>query len=158
AGLEPTTNIFDPTLVVNDDGMPIGFQLGSTSVHVKDGEALTTYDVLVDSFRFRVSSPLTSIGPDPATPGNVLYSGILALKLSKAGGFSVAGGTSMKERTVGNLVVSVNPTTNAITGCYGTLNAQQACLNMGGIYNPGAAVKCRIPYPCEAAPNSIFLG
>jgi hypothetical protein len=157
-GLDSATKTFDGAAAITAEGMPIFFNMGAATNTLKDGGALDNYDVMVDAIRFRTPSPLTSIGNDPSIPGNVLYSGTLSMKLSKLGGVSMPGGRAMKERVVSTLLISVNPTTLAIGGCYGTLNAQQDCVNIGGAYDPTAAVKCKIPYPCEATPNSIFLG
>lgn len=158
ANLDPSSQIFNPTLAATEEGVPMSLFLGGgpTGLKVQAGSVLLAYDVTIDTLTFRNSH---LIGTDPAIAGNTLYSGELILKLKKIGLTSdVAGGTELRERSVGTMTVSVNPTTNTITGCYALTDARQSCIEVGGTYDDSSYPRCKLPYPCSGIPNAIFLG
>ncbi|MGZ3747288.1 MAG: type II secretion system protein [Pseudobdellovibrionaceae bacterium] len=158
ANLAPsvTTTPFNTTQAATPTGIPFAIRLGDptpTGVVVQAGSTLQNFDVVVQNLDFH---NVTLVGADPAVANNKLYSGELVLKLQKNGSYTnVAGGTELKWRSVGILLVSVNPS-GFITGCYALASAQQACNQVGGTYNGATTPPCQLPYPCPA--NSVFLG
>jgi hypothetical protein len=152
--LDSTTKIYNNSLAASTLGLPLGFNLGAQKVIA--GKELLPYDVKTEYLNFR--SNLPPIGADPLVPGNQLRTGQLFLKLSKLGGGKAAGGSEMRERVVGTLILSVNASTNAIARCYALVDAEQACKELNGNYDPGGTPKCKLPFPCAGIPNSIFMG
>lgn len=158
ANLDPSTRTFDSIQAATPIGIPLSLQLGSgtTGPKVEAGSILQSYDVTVDYLQYRRAA---MAGADLNVPGNRLYSGELVMKLKKSGSSKdVAGGVELRERSIGTMILSVNPTTNQITGCYTLADARQACTEIGGTYDDASTPKCRLPYPCESIPNSIFMG
>jgi hypothetical protein len=158
ANLADSSKSFNPALAATEDGVPISLLLGGgpTGLKAQAGSVLMSYDVTIESLNYRNAH---TIGTDPAVPGNTLYSGELMLRLKKNGQTAdVAGGTSLRERSVGTMTVSVNPATSRITGCYALTDARQSCIEVGGTYDDATYPKCKMPYPCAGVPNAIFLG
>lgn len=158
ANLDDSSKSFSPTQAATEDGVPISLYMGGgpTGQKAQAGSFLMSYDVTIETLTYRNAH---SIGTDPAVPGNTLYSGELMLRLRKNGPNSeVSGGTSLRERSVGTMTVSVNPATNTITGCYALTDARQSCVEVGGVYDDTSYPKCKMPYPCAGIPNSVFLG
>jgi type II secretory pathway pseudopilin PulG len=158
ANLDPSTRYFNATQAATEHGFSLNLQLGAgpDGPKVQTGSALKNYDVTVDYLVYR-NVGLT--GGDPAIAGNNLYSGELALKLKKSGpSKSVAGGNELREKSIGTMIVSVNPTTNLISSCYALTDARQACTDVGGNYDDSTTPRCKMPFPCAGIPNAIFLG
>jgi hypothetical protein len=158
ANLDPSSRTFDPVQAASATGIPMSIQLGSgnTGPKVEAGSKLQNYDVEVDYLQYRRAAVS---GADPAVAGNRLYSGELVMKLKKSGAAKeVAGGNELRERGIGTMILSVNSTTNLITGCYTLADARQACTEVGGTYDDATTPKCKLPYPCDAIPNAIFMG
>jgi type II secretory pathway pseudopilin PulG len=158
ANLDPSTKVFNETQAATEQGFALSLQLGAgaSGPKVETGSILKNYDVTVDYLVFR-NVALT--GGDPAIAGNRLYSGEIALKLKKMGpAKAVSGGTELREKSIGTMIVSVNPTTNIISSCYALVDARQACTDVGGAYDDAGSPRCKMPYPCAGLPNSIFLG
>lgn len=153
--LDPSSQTYDPAAAATPDGFPMSFNLGA-GLQVAAGQTLLPYDVRVKSLNFVSTTP--PIGADPLFAGNQLYSGQLFLSLTKAGGKDAAGGADMQKRAVGTLVISVNSGTNAISRCYALVDADQACKELNGIFDPSGSPKCKLPFPCAGIPNSIFMG
>jgi len=157
ANLESAPQVFNIAQAATPGGVPLVLQLGGgpTGPKVQAGSQLRNYDVTVDYLTYR---NVNLLGADPAVAGNRLYSGELILKLKKLGQSSaVAGGNELREKGIGTMIVSVNPT-NRITGCNALTDARQACAEVGGTYNDSTTPRCKMPYPCAGIPNSIFLG
>lgn len=158
ANLDPSTQYFNATQAATEQGVSLSLQLGAgpTGPKVQTGSILKNYDVAVDYLAYR---NVNITGADPAIAGNMLYSGLLALKLKKLGpSTTVAGGVELREKAIGTMIVSVNPTTNMISSCYTMTDARQACTDVGGTYDDSTIPRCKMPYPCAGIPNSIFLG
>lgn len=158
ANLDPASRNFDATQAATEDGVPLSLFLGGgiTGPVAKAGSKLMSYDISIDSLNFRNAH---AIGTDPAIAGNTLYSGELILQLKKMGESSeVAGGNTLRERSVGAMTISVDPTTNVIGGCFALTDARQACKEVGGTYDDTSYPKCKMPHPCEGKSNTIFLG
>lgn len=157
ANLSPASKTFNPTQAATNDGVPISLFLGggATGLIAQAGSDLRSYDVNIESLSYKNAHP---IGVDPAVPGNTLYSGELILKLQKRGTASdVAGGTALRERSVGTMTISVDAT-NTISGCYALTDARQSCIEVGGTFDDTTYPKCKMPYPCDGIPNAIFIG
>lgn len=158
ANLDPASKNFDLTQAASEEGMPFSLFLGGgvTGPVAKAGSTLLNYDITVDNLSFRNAH---AIGTDPAISGNTLYSGELVLQLKKMGNSAdVAGGNTLRERSVGAMTVSVNPTTNVIGGCFALTDARQACKEVGGVYDDTSFPKCKMPHPCEGKADAMFLG
>lgn len=158
ANLDPSTRHFDATQAATEAGFPLSLQLGAgpSGSKVQAGSLLKNYDVAVDYLVFR---NVSVTGGDPSIAGNSLYSGELALKLRKTGNVKdVAGGVELREKSIGTMIISVDPVTNLISSCYALTDARQACTDVGGSYDDSTTPRCKMPYPCEGIPNSIFLG
>lgn len=158
ANLDPASKIFNPTLAATEDGMPISLFMGGgpTGLKAQAGSVLMSYDVTIDNLNYRNAHV---IGTDPAAAGNTLYSGELIVKLRKNGQASdVAGGTVLRDRSVGTMTVSVNPATNTITNCYALTDARQSCVEVGGTFDDTSFPKCKMPYPCSGIRDAVFLG
>lgn len=158
ANLEPSSKYINLTQAATTDGVPLILQLGAgpTGPKVQAGSELKSYDVTVDYLSYR---NVSLMGADPAVAGNRLYSGELILKLKKLGPATmVAGGNELREKGIGTMIVSVNPTTSMITGCNALTDARQACAEVGGTYSDSTTPRCKMPYPCAGLPNSVFLG
>jgi len=156
--LDPSTRTFNLSLATTPDGMPLSLRLGggSTGAKVEAGSVLRNYDVEVDYLSYR-NAAFSQM--DPQTPTNRLYSGELVLKLKKSGApNAVAGGNELRERTVGTMVVSVNPVTSQITDCYALMDVRKACEEVGGTYDDTKDPKCQLRYPCEGQLNAMFMG
>lgn len=155
ANLDASTRTFYLSQATSADGLPLSFQLGSTTEKVEAGRELRNYDVVTQYLSFHSSA--TPIAADPMIAGNQLYSGFLVLKLLKRGEGAVAGGNTMHEIGVGTLILSVTPA-NYISRCYALADARQACEEAGGVYNDLTTPRCKLSYPCEGVPDSIFMG
>lgn len=158
ANLESSSQPFNVTQAATAEGVPLILRMGAgpSGPKVQAGSVLNNYDVTVDYLSYR---NVSLMGGDPAVAGNRLYTGELVLKLKKLGPSSiVAGGNELREKGIGTMVVSVNPTTNLITGCNALTEARQACTDVGGTYSDTTTPRCKMPYPCAGIPNSIFLG
>jgi competence protein ComGC len=153
--LDSSTQTYDGALAASPSGLPLSFNLGA-GLKVAAGETLRPYDVKVKSLSFVSTTP--PIGADPLIAGNQLYSGQLFLDLTKLGGDNAAGGATMLTRAVGTLILSVNTASNAISRCYALVDADQACAELNGIFDPAGSPKCKLPFPCAGIPNSIFMG
>lgn len=158
ANLDPASQIFNPTQAATADGVPLVLRMGggASGAKVQAGSELKSYDVTVDYLSYR---NVNVLGADPAVAGNTLYSGELVLKLKKLGpSAQVAGGNELREKGLGTMIVSVNPTTSRITGCNALTDAKQACTEVGGTYSDTTIPRCKMPYPCAGIPNAMFLG
>ena len=158
ANLDPASRNFDAVQAATTEGVPMSLFLGggATGPTAKAGSNLSNYDVGVESLNFTNAHP---IGTDPNISGNTLYSGELILQLKKMGASSeVAGGNTLRDRSVGVMTISVDPTTNTIGGCFALTDARQSCKEVGGTYDDTSFPKCKMPYPCEGKGNAIFLG
>lgn len=158
ANLDPASKTFNPTQAATEDGVPLSLFMGGgpTGQKAEAGSTLMSYDVTIDALSYRNAHV---IGTDPAVPGNTLYSGELILKLRKMGQTAdVAGGAALRERSIGTMTVSVNPTSSMITNCYALTDARQSCVEVGGTFDDTSFPKCKMPFPCEGIPKAIFLG
>lgn len=158
ANLDPASKYFNPTQAATEDGVPVSLFMGGgpTGLKAQAGSVLMSYDVTIDTLSYRNAHV---IGTDPAVPGNTLYSGELILKLKKLGQTAdVAGGNTLRDRSIGTMTISVNSTTSTITNCYALTDARQSCVEVGGTYDDTTFPKCKMPYPCAGVPNAIFLG
>lgn len=156
ASLQPSTLTYIPTEADSDDGMKLAFLGGNVLGVLSDGTTLPAYGLRINLLRFRTLGPPS---PDTATPGNQLYSGSLFITMTKVGDPNgYLGGSDMKKKIIGTMVLSVNPSTNAITSCYAISGAKQACTDMGGTYTPGGSPQCKLPYPCGSGSGKVFMG
>lgn len=158
ANLDPASKNFNAVQAATEEGVPLSIFLGggSTGPTAKAGSTLLNYDITIDTLNFRNVNP---IGTDPAIAGNTLYSGELVVQLKKMGATTeVAGGNTLRERSVGVMTVSVDAATNIIEGCFALTDARQACKEVGGTYDDTSYPKCKMPYPCAGKANTMFLG
>ena len=144
-------------------GMPLNITLDQGATIILSGDPsgptppinLPNYDLAYEYVVFRNA---IKIGADqnPLYPGNILYEGAVVMKTDKPNGTNnIITGVGMALLTVGNITLSVNPTTNAISACQTSFSVNSACSNFGG-GPPNASAQCSSVSPC--AVGELFLG
>lgn len=161
--LQASTSTYNDAQAATDDGMPLAFAAsggagggsGGSNLYA-DGRDFPYYGIRIQTLRFKkIGAPV----PDPAISGNQLYSGTLSIQMNKIGDpGSYLGGNTMKEKVISNMVLSVDPSTNNIANCYAISGARQACIDMGGAYDPVDTPHCKLPYPCGNGTGKVFMG
>jgi prepilin-type N-terminal cleavage/methylation domain-containing protein len=148
-----------PSTVTSWPELDVSITLDDGSI-VQGGSVLPNYNVQVASTYGAGSGGLEltqgySLGPDPCNPNNTLYTGALTLNINKLG-TDQAGGSGLKQQTIGNLAISVNPA-GQVTRCTAgsPTDVCDACYLLGGTFNQ-VTLKCALKYPCLS--NQLFYG
>jgi hypothetical protein len=122
-----------------DEGIPVDFDFGADK-KITESAGQTT-KVQVTKLRFKDAIFIGMNGPDRVYAGNLV--------LQTKAGNKPMGEMLLAPLDVGGVNITVNPSSNQITGCYGASGAEGLCKAMGGQYAGGS---------CTLASNGCQTG